>query len=237
MNNNISNTNNINNKNNINNDGIMIDSINTNFLDKTCNQNNPNSSVSSTTLDEKIPSYDFKIVCSKENIFLKREKSCNIFLLQFILENSKKNLHDIINLNMYSLLFNLNKDNIEKIEIKKWTSASEVEVLFLFKPFGKEMGIKPKYMYVKTCANISHNKHLYTSTDIDYPNAEELINYEKVKNTISTMVVNFESDYKININYVFKFDLIHSLPIYMENILGLIMKKMFLNLKKFIELV
>lgn len=237
MNNNISNTNNINNKNNINNDGIMIDSISTNFLDRTCSQNNPSSSISSTTLDEKNPSYDFKMVCSKESICLKREKSCNIFLLQFILENSKKNLHNIINLNMYSLLFNLNKDNIEKIEIKKWTSASEVEVLFLFKPFGKEMGIKPKYMYVKTCANISHNKHLYTSTDIDYPNAEELINYEKVKNTISTMVVNFESDYKININYVFKFDLIHSLPIYMENILGLIMKKMFLNLKKFIELV
>ena len=187
--------------------------------------------------NDKNPSYDFKTVCFKENVLLKREKSCNIFLLQFNLENMNKNLHDIINLNMYNLLFNLNRDNIEKIEIKKWNSSSEVEVLFLFKPFGKDLGVKPKYMYVKTTANISDHKHVYTSIDIDYPNTEELKNYEKVKNAISTMIVNFESDYKININYVFKFDLIQSLPIYMENILGLIMKKMFLNLKKFIELV
>ena len=51
------------------------------------------------------------------------------------------------------------------------------------------------------------------------------------------MIINFESDFKININYIFKFELVHLLPIYMENILGLTMKKMFLNLKKFIEMV
>lgn len=181
--------------------------------------------------------YDFKFVCNKENVFLKREKTCNIFLLQFTLENKNKNLHDVININMYSLLFNLNKDNFEKIEIKKWISPNEVEVLFLFKPFGKELGIKPKYMYIKTVAEITNEKHVYTSFDIDYPNMEELNKYDKVKNTISTMVVNFESDFKINANYIFKFELTHTLPIYMENILGLTMKKMFLSLKHFIEMI
>jgi hypothetical protein len=200
------------------------------------NANNNNSSKSNTTTDE-IPNYDFKSVCNKERIFLKREKSCNIFLLQFNLENKNKNLHDIININMYSLLFNLNKDNFEKIEIKKWISANEVEVLFLFKPFGKELGIKPKYMYIRTVVEVKNEKHVYTSFDIDYHNIDELSKYEKVKNTISTMVINFESDFKININYIFKFELTHLLPIYMENILGLTMKKMFLSLKNFIEMV
>jgi len=186
---------------------------------------------------DEIPNYDFKTVCLKERVFLKREKSCNIFLLQFNLENKNKNLHDIININMYGLLFNLNRDNFEKIEIKKWISPNEVEVLFLFKPFGKDLGIKPKYMYIKTIAEIKNEKHIYTSFDIEYPNLEELSKYEKVKNTISTMIINFESNFKININYIFKFDLVHSLPIYMENILGLTMKKMFLNLKNFIEMV
>jgi len=185
---------------------------------------------------EEIYNYDFKTVCTKEQVYLKREKSCNIFLLQFNLENKKKNLYDIINLNMYDLLFNLNKANFEKIEIKKWISPNEIEVLFLFKPFGKELGIKPKYMYIRTIANIANEKHIYTSVDIDYPYAEELQNYEKVKNIISTMIINFESNHKININYIFKFELAHTLPIYMENILGLIMKKMFLHLKQFIEI-
>ena len=195
--------------------------------------NNKNNSI---TADD-IPNYDFKMVCMKERVFLKREKSCNIFLLQFNLENINKNLHDIININMYGLLFNLNRDNFEKIEIKKWISPNEIEVLFLFKPFGKDLGIKPKYMYIKTVAQIQNEKHIYTSVDIDYPNLGELSNYEKVKNTISTMIINFESDFKININYIFKFELVHLLPIYMENILGLTMKKMFLNLKNFIEMV
>ena len=92
-------------------------------------------------------------------------------------------------------------------------------------------------MYVKTIQQITNEKHIYTSFDIDYPNIEELSKYEKVKNTISTMVVNFESDCRINISYIFKLELTNSLPIYMENILGLIMKKMFLNLKNFIEMV
>ena len=185
---------------------------------------------------ENIYNYDFKNVCTKEQVYLKREKSCNIFLLQFNLENKKKNLHDMINLNMYDLLFNLNKANFEKIEIKKWISTTEIEVLFLFKPFGKELGIKPKYMYIRTIANITNEKHIYTSVDIDYPYSEELQNYEKVKNIISTMIINFESNHQININYIFKFEIAHTLPIYMENILGLIMKKMFLHLKQFIEL-
>ena len=199
------------------------------------NAHNNKSSKSNTT--DEISNYDFKSVCNKECIFLKREKSCNIFLLQFNLENKNKNLHDIININMYSLLFNLNKDNFEKIEIKKWISPNEVEVLFLFKPFGKELGIKPKYMYIKTLVEVKNEKHVYTSFDIEYPNIEELSKYEKVKNTISTMVINFESDFRININYIFKFELTHLLPIYMENILGLTMKKMFLSLKNFIEMV
>ena len=192
--------------------------------------------IKNNTLHE-ITNYDFKTVCLKERVFLKREKSCNIFSLQLNVENINKNLHDIVNLNMYNLIFRLNTDNFEKIEVKKWISPTEVEILFLFKPFGKELGIKPKYMYVKTIQQITNEKHVYTSFDIDYPNIGELSNYEKVKNTISTMVVNFESNFRINISYIFKLELTNSLPIYMENILGLIMKKMFLNLKNFIEMV
>lgn len=178
---------------------------------------------------------DFKNVCLKENVHLKRDKNSEIYSLQLYLDNPKYNLDKIINLNMYNILYELNHDNFEKIEIKNWLSSSEIDVLFIFKPFGKELGIKPKYMYIRATEVIENGKKTYTCYDIDYPRSDELINYEKVTTRISTMVVNFESNHKVNINYVFKLELAHSLPIYMENILGLIMKKMFLNLKTFIE--
>jgi hypothetical protein len=178
---------------------------------------------------------DFKNVCLKENVHLKRDKNSEIYSLQLYLDNPKYNLDKVINLNMYNILYELNHDNFEKIEIKNWLSNSEIDVLFIFKPFGKELGIKPKYMYIRATEVIENGKKTYTGYDIDYPYSDELINYEKVTTRISTMVVNFESNHKVNINYIFKLELAHSLPIYMENILGLIMKKMFLNLKTFIE--
>lgn len=178
---------------------------------------------------------DFKNVCLKENVHLKRDKKSEIYSLQLYLDNTKYNLNNIINLNMYNILYELNQDNFEKIEIKNWISNSEIDVLFLFKQFGKDLGIKPKYMYIRATEVVENGKKTYTGSDIEYPYPDELINYEKVTTRISTMVVNFESNHKVNINYLFKLDLAHSLPIYMENVLGLIMKKMFLHLKQFIE--
>ena len=196
--------------------------------------------------------YNFKSICVKAKMHLKREKSNNIYLLQFIAENSNVNLYNMINLDIYNLMFTLNKDNFEKIEIHDITHSlsssslpsslqdkvvNEVNVLFLFKPFASDLGIKPKYMYVKVSEVCEPTKKTYKCMDVDYPRPEELKNYDKVVNTISSMVVNFESYHKINISYIFKLDLSHSLPIYMENIMGLIMKKVFLNLKQFIELI
>jgi hypothetical protein len=189
--------------------------------------------------------YNFKTICFKEKMHLKRDKNNNIYLLQFVAENSNVNLYTMINLEIYNLMFKLNKDNFEKIELDNITTIpsshnkliNEVNVLFLFTPFASDLGIKPKYMYVRVTEVCEPNKKTYNCVDVDYPNPEELKKYDKVVNTISSMVVNFESCHKINISYIFKLDLSHSLPIYMENIMGLIMKKVFLNLKQFIELI
>jgi hypothetical protein len=191
--------------------------------------------------------YNFKSICVKEKMHLKREKNNNIFLLQFVAENNNLNMYNMINLDIYNLMFKLNKDNFEKIELCNVTPSmqivqhdkilNEVNVLFLFKPFASDLGIKPKYMYVRVTEVCEPNKKTYNCVDVDYPNPEELKNYDKVANAISSMVVNFESYHKINISYIFKLELSHPLPVYMENMMGLIMKKVFLNLKQFIELI
>jgi hypothetical protein len=189
--------------------------------------------------------YNFKTICFKEKMHLKLDKNNNIYLLQFYAENNQVNLYNMINLEIYNLMFTLNKDNFDKIEIRDISSPpssqekniNEVNVLFLFKPFAADLGIKPKYMYVRVTEVCEPNKKTYNCVDVEYPKPEELKNYDKVVNTISSMVVNFESYNKINISYIFKLELSHSLPIYMENIMGLIMKKVFMNLKQFIEMI
>ena len=147
--------------------------------------------------------YNFKSICVKEKMHLKREKNNNIFLLQFVAENNNLNMYNMINLDIYNLMFKLNKDNFEKIELCDVTPSmqivqhdkilNEVNVLFLFKHFASDLGIKPKYMYVRVTEVCEPNKKTYNCVDVDYPNPEELKNYDKVANAISSMVVNFES--------------------------------------------
>lgn len=179
--------------------------------------------------------YDFKMVCNKENIHLKRDKVNNMFLLQLNASNSNINLYDIVNFNIYRVLYELNKDKIEKIEIKKVISHEEIEVLFVFKELSKDIGLKRKYMYLHVKIQDKPNQRKFLSHDIEYENMEELKGYERIRNDYSILIVNFENQHKININYFFKFVLVEELPIYMENILGLLMKKLFFNLKLFIE--
>ena len=51
----------------------------------------------------------------------------------------------------------------------------------------------------------------------------------------STLVVNTENQHNVSITYKFHMDLQEDLPLYMKNISGLLMKKIFLRLKTFIE--
>ncbi len=195
--------------------------------------NSNNENISNTSINGY--NYDFKVVCNKENIHLKRDKINNMFLLQLNANNQNINFYDIINFNIYGVLYELNKDKLEKIEIKKIISKDEIEILFIFKELSKDIGLKKKYMYLNVKIEDKANQRKFLSYDIEYENMEELKDYERIKNEYSILIVNFENQHKIGINYFFKLVLPEELPIYMENIFGLLMKKLFFNLKLFIE--
>ena len=195
--------------------------------------NSNNENISNTSINGY--NYDFKVVCNKENIHLKRDKINNMFLLQLNANNQNINFYDIINFNIYGVLYELNKDKLEKIEIKKIISKDEIEILFIFKELSKDIGLKKKYMYLNVKIEDKANQRKFLSYDIEYENMEELKDYERIKNEYSILIVNFENQHKIGINYFFKLVLQEELPIYMENIFGLLMKKLFFNLKLFIE--
>ena len=73
----------------------------------------------------------------------------------------------------------------------------------------------------------------YGSINIHINNANlyDILNSEKDE------FANFKYDLKINLNIVnnFQISIKDDLPIYMENIMGLMFKKIFYNLKKFVE--
>jgi len=190
-----------------------------------------------------------KIICSKDNIILKRLKNEDeenedeenedeeneyiYFGIDFQL-NNKDNLDmkSIINYKLFNLIGIINKDIIEKSEIINKISDQEIDVLYVFKRFGQDLGISKKYCYFKTFIESDNNKIQISNYSIPYLDSinEEPILCKDAKITITNLDKSL-----ININYNFKLSIGEELPIYMQNILGILMKKILKNFKIFME--
>lgn len=176
---------------------------------------------------------NYKCICNKQNMLLKYNKDRDIYNLTFSIENGSLYLHDIKNFNIYNILYSLNTDSIENINQKQITE-NEAEVLFIFKKIQSIVGIPKKYMAVKTTQKITDNMIIFTSTDIDTSIEKLDININKMTCDFSVLTINL-LDNKINVNYDFKINSNEDLPIYMKHYVGLMMKKIFYNLKVFAE--
>lgn len=173
------------------------------------------------------------IICNKENIILNKFDT-NHFSLIFSLHN-KNNLDIIkfITVKLFKLVASINKEIIESVEIINEVSDTEVDILYKFKRFGKELGFSDKYMFIKSRMIIEENDIFIKTVSIPYTNkivGEAITNeygYFKISNN--------QNNKEVTINYEFKMDIHEELPIYMENIFGIMMKKIFLNFKSFIE--
>ena len=174
-------------------------------------------------------------ICSKYDIHLTKNKENDIFTIQFTSDNLTFSIEKILNLSIYNLMGELNPDIFDRIEIINKNNDKEADILFCFKQFGQELGISKKYMCINTKINKENNRFTFFSNSIPYKNEEVEKQYEVVTSEFSDLYIDLLDDHKVNINYVFKMDLHEELPIYMENLIGMMMKKVFYRLKVFIE--
>lgn len=178
------------------------------------------------------------IICSKENIILIKNKE-NDYRLLLTSKNKNINFKNIINFNIYKILGEVNKKNIESCEMVSTVSNNTAKFLFKFKALGLDIGIPKKYMYLETkCSQINQNEIEYISQSIDITGSEiekSVKGYEKITCHSSSLKIKLESNEQIDVDYNFHIDIHENLPIFATNLLGFLMKKMFLNLKLFIE--
>lgn len=180
-----------------------------------------------------------KIICSKDNIVLKRSEDFDTFSMSFNLKNDKVNLKQILNLKLYSLLYELNKDVIEKVEILSETETNSI-VLLVFKQFGADFGISKKYICLYTEIETTENEIIMRSktadtADIDKKNLTGISKCEELSCPYINLFVSLKSNTEASIEYVFNMQMEEELPIYMENMIGMLMKKILLRVKEFIE--
>ena len=184
--------------------------------------------------------------------------------LQFDFNNlntNKVNIDTLLSISIYDLLEKVNADLIEKIYILDIINTYETDVCILLKQIAKEVGIKQKYVMFRTTkySNNLNNNVTFYNKDLIYEHKDLIDDYLKSINLdtekYEAMIFNFgkthitlteehtntntntnNADKVINVKFSIDFQLTitDDLPIYMNNLIGLMFKKMFYNLKVFI---
>jgi len=194
-----------------------------------------------------------KVVCNKENVVLLKDENCenegkkNKYRIVFNAHNSNFPIKAIVGLKLYTLLYELNRDIIHTFKIVKEDDAT-IETLILFKPFGKDFGISPKCMHTISTMNFDSDSNFCIFDSVDVVDAVDagLISipkkYERIQTTHSKLIVYFLSENSLQFDFTFhlndhetSLEETSSCPIYMENSVALMIKKMFCRLKVFTE--
>ena len=183
-------------------------------------------------------------ICPKGDMLLEKDNSTKEYQLTYSMFNLKKlNINEFLSFKIYDLLKTLNTELIEDIQIINTNGDSEINLLFIFQNITKELGLKQRAMFlniVKTITFSNNNKHrvIFEAKTNDNQLINDFETYNKKYSLLTCefakTIIDIENS-NINMKYNFKILTKEDLPAYMENIIGLMMKKIFYNLKIFVD--
>ena len=205
------------------------------------------------------------IICSKGDVLLTGyvhpSNDNKAFQLSYDfnkLNHQKVNIESLLSPSIYELLEKINPDLIEKIHILNILNDDQADIFILTKHITKDIGIKQKYILFRTSRTINPNDNTicFINQDMSLINDElksKYLNQLKVNtNVCEPLIFNYgktlirvknsnlndlDTNTEIDLNFIIDFQLLVSddLPIHMENFTGLMFKKIFHNLKVFID--
>jgi hypothetical protein len=160
------------------------------------------------------------------------------YKIHFNLENNNIQLNNIIDFHLLKLLYDLNRDIYEKIDLKI-LDKNEAILLAINKHLFQDLGITQKYSLLKIKKNIftKENKIVFDlqsikeTHQVPVPEKAEQMPIEKF-----TIVCNVINEHKIEVIIDFKIDIgLFQMPDFVENALRKIFIKMFKRIKQFID--
>ena len=174
-------------------------------------------------------------ICSKCDVLLERNKLNNDFIVSFIIKNDNVSLNHIADYSFFKILSDINDDVLEEVVI----NVDEIndkysEMFFLFKPVAKEFGILSKCMSLKTVKEECDNHITFESKNFDYI-PDSMRHYDKITCNNSKLDIEIINEHLLHVKYSFNIDIHEELPFYMQNLIGMLMKKILLKSKLFIE--
>ena len=171
---------------------------------------------------------------SKEGfVFTKNEK--NNYSLTFEMINNNMILSKIIDFNLVKLIYDLNNDIYEKVNLKI-INDNEATINLLMKHLFEDLGLPQRFSYVHVKKITQENSITFESTTIKserpsgMPEDAELMAIKNMKCNC-----NIITPHKIRFTFVVLFEDHMLIPQVVEKLVGLILYKIFNRVKQFIE--
>jgi hypothetical protein len=183
---------------------------------------------------------------------LGKNTEMKLFTLEYNYNNPNFDILSLININIHKLLYEVNKDIIETIDITPNSEdSSEYTIFYKFHEIGGDLGGLKTYMYVNTkiakrFASNGNTEIVFTSKSVPFEHHDRL-QEQKYKLLeyplyIQKFIYDETSRHKmanstIQVLHMFKLkpDQETDLTVAMENAIGILIKKMYLRLKIAIE--
>jgi len=161
--------------------------------------------------------------------------------IKFHLENNKIQLDNIIDFHLIKLLYELNQDIYEKIELKI-IDNTQATLLAINKHLFQDLGISQKYTHLEIKKIQGTSKIIFDLQTVKSNSTELSMSHlipekaERLPIEHFIIVCNVINKHKIDITIDFKIDIdTIELPDFVENALCKIFIKMFKRVKQFIE--
>lgn len=190
----------------------------------------------------------FKPICTQNDMRLGKNTEMKLFTLEYNYSNPNFNILSLININIHNLLYEVNKDIIEVIDIHPDPNdSSEHNILYKFRDIGGDLGGLKTYMYVNTkiakrFANNGNTEIVFTSKSVPFEYHSELIHqkYKLLEYPLYIQKYIYQEEPTnptIQVLHMFKLkpDQETELTVAMENAIGILIKKMYFRLKVAIE--
>lgn len=161
----------------------------------------------------------------------------NHYKIDFSLENKNIILSKIVDFSLIKLIYELNTDIYEYVNIEKHkTNENEINMTLLMKHLFEDIGLPQKFSYMHMTKIVEEKKILFQSETIrdscpdNIPEDAEPLNIKNMS-CICDIITQNQMNFSLNII----FDKTTNIPSFVEKMVGMILFKIFKRVKLFIE--
>ena len=177
---------------------------------------------------------DSKILYEKDGMIFTKidDKKYN---LSFSMENKNILIANIIDFSLFKLIYELNGDIYESVNLTKINENEAITVLVM-KHLFEDLGLPQKYSYLHMTKIVDNNQIVFRSQSIHTerpPGIPDDAKMMAMKENIG--VCDIVTPHKVNFSFTVIFEDYVEIPPFAEKMTGLILNKIFKRVKQFIE--